>query len=291
MNKRLIVNADDYGRTVGVVEGILRAHQQGIVTSTTAMMNMPGIEDALRRVQSCPELGMGVHLVFSAWRPLLPSEQIPSLVDNDGAFLSQKAIWARPEAIQRDELRAELTAQVERFQALTGRPPDHLDCHHFVHSHPLFFALYVELAAQWDLPIRAPFPPEETLNQAAATVPLIEGLPLSTVRDMMRQDRELVQARGVRHPDHWIGSFYGEEAVTLENLLAVLENLSEGTTELMCHPGLADEQLLAESIYGRPREKELELLCHPRVREKLGELRVELVNFALSTPWPAVQRS
>jgi predicted glycoside hydrolase/deacetylase ChbG (UPF0249 family) len=281
MSKRLIVNADDYGRTAGVVEGILRAHQQGIVTSTTAMMNMPGIEDTLRRAQSYSELGLGVHLVFSAWRPLLPPEQIPSLVDMDGAFLNQRAIWARPEAIQRDELRVELMAQVERFQALTGHAPDHLDCHHFVHSHPLFFAVYVELAAQWGLPIRAPFPPEETLSQAAATVPLIEGLPLSKVRDMMRQGRELVRAKGVRHPDHFIGSFYGEEAVTLDNLLATLENLEEGTTELMCHPGLADEQLLAESVYGRPREKELELLCHPRVREKLDELGIELVNFGV----------
>jgi predicted glycoside hydrolase/deacetylase ChbG (UPF0249 family) len=281
MGKRLIVNADDYGRTAGVVEGILRAHQQGIVTSTTAMMNMPGIEDALRRAQSCPELGLGVHLVFSAWRPLLPPEQIPSLVDADGAFLSQKALWARPEVIQRGELWAELTAQIERFQALTGRPPDHLDCHHFVHSHPLFFAFYVELATQWDLPIRAPFPPKEALSQAAATVPLIEGLPLSEVRDMIWRDREIVQASGVRHPDHFVGSFYGEEGVTLENLLAILESLREGTTELMCHPGLADEQLLAESIYGRPREKELELLCHPRVREKIGALGIELANFGV----------
>ncbi|TEU17482.1 MAG: carbohydrate deacetylase [Anaerolineales bacterium] len=279
MNRQLIVNADDYGRTAGVVEGILQAHQQGIVTSATAMMNMPGIEDALRRAQSCLELGLGVHLVFSAWRPLLPPEQIPSLVDGDGAFLSQKAIWARPEAIQRDELWAELTAQIERFQALTGRLPDHLDCHHFVYSHPLFFAVYVELAAQWGLPIRAPFSPEEALSQAVATVPLMEGLPLSEVRDMMRQDRELVQANGVRHPDHFVGSFYGEEAVTLENLLAILGNLSEGATELMCHPGLADEQLLAKSIYGQPREKELELLCHPRTRDKLDELGIELVNF------------
>jgi len=281
MSKRLIVNADDYGRTAGVVEGILRAHQQGIVTSTTAMMNMPGIEAALRRAQSYPDLGLGVHLVFSAWRPLLPPERIPSLVDDDGAFLNQKVLWARSEAIQGDELGAELTAQVERFQALTGRPPDHLDCHHFVHHHPLFFAVYVELAAQWRLPIRTPFPPEEALSQAAATVPLIEGLPLSKVRDMTRRDRELVQARGVRHPDHFVGSFYGEEGVTLENLLAIMESLREGTTELMCHPGLADEQLLAESIYGRPREKELELLCHPRVRDKLDELGIELVNFGV----------
>lgn len=281
MSKQLIVNADDYGRTAGVVEGILRAHQQGIVTSTTAMMNMPGIEEALRHAQSYPKLGLGVHLVFSAWRPLLPPEQIPSLVDDDGSFLGQKDVWARPEAIRRDELRAELTAQIERFQALTGHLPDHLDCHHFVHSHPLFFAIYVELASQWNLPIRAPFPPEETLSQAAATVPLIEGSPPSEVRDMMRQDKGLMRASGVRHPDHWVGTFFGEEAVTLENLLAILENLSEGTTELMCHPGLADEQLLAESTYGRPREKELELLCHPCVREKLDELGIELVNFAL----------
>jgi len=281
MSKRLIVNADDYGRTARVVEGILQAHQQGIVTSTTAMMNMPGIEDALRRAQSCPELGLGVHLVFSAWRPLLPPEQIPTLVDADGTFLSQKVLWARPEAIQRSELRAELTAQVKRFRDLTGRSPDHLDCHHFVHHHPFFFAVYVELAAHCGLPIRAPFPPEEALSQAAATVPLIEGLPLSEVRDIIRRDREIVQANGVRHPDHFVSSFYGEEAVTLENLLAIVENLNEGTTELMCHPGLTDEQLLVKSIYGRPREKELQLLCHPRVRDKIDALGIELVNFGV----------
>jgi predicted glycoside hydrolase/deacetylase ChbG (UPF0249 family) len=281
MSKRLIVNADDYGRTAGVVEGILQSHQHGIVTSTTAMMNMPGIEDALRRAQSYPKLGLGVHLVFSAWRPLLPPEQIPSLVDDHGAFLSQRAIWDHPEAIQRDELQAELTAQIERFRTLTSCLPDHLDCHHIVHFHPRFFTIYIEVADQWNLPVRAPFPPEETLSQAVATVPLIEDLLLSEVRDMLYQDRDLLKASGVRHPDHFIGSFYGEEAVTLENLLAILENLSEGTTELLCHPGLTDEQLLAESMYKWTREKELELLCHPRVRAKIDELGIELVNFAL----------
>ena len=96
----------------------------------------------------------------------------------------------------------------------------------------------------------------------------------------MRQDIGLVQARGVPHPDRFVQSFYGE-TLALENLLSILEGLPEGISELMTHPGLADEKLLAKSTYGKEREAEIELLCHPQVKEMIGELNIELVNFGV----------
>ena len=69
MCKKLIINADDYGRSPGVSRGILRAHREGIVTSTTAMINQPKVEAQLAEALTCPELGIGLHLVFSAWLP------------------------------------------------------------------------------------------------------------------------------------------------------------------------------------------------------------------------------
>lgn len=280
MSKQLIVNADDYGRSAGVVEGILRAHREGIVTSTTAMVNMPDIEHALRRAQECPDLGLGVHLTFSAWRPLLPPEQVPTLVNRDGLFLHQKTVWESRETIDLDELRAELAAQIERFRTLTGRDPDHLDCHHFVHLYPPFFGVYVDLAAQFGFPMRTPFPPDEALEEAVATIPFLKGVPLTGVRDMIEQDKRLVQNKGVPHPDLFIERFFGPEALTLENLLNILEEVPEGVSEMMCHPGLVDEGL-ADSTYAAPREKEVALLCHPRVREKVEELDIELVTFSV----------
>ena len=99
MCKKLIINADDYGRSPGVSRGILLAHREGIVTSTTVMINQPDVESQLVEALACPELGIGLHLVFSAWRPILSPEEIPSLVDTDGFFLSQHDLWARAEGI------------------------------------------------------------------------------------------------------------------------------------------------------------------------------------------------
>ena len=279
MTKQLIVNADDYGRTEGVTRGIIQAHREGIVTSTTVMMNMPNIEDALRLADDYPDLGMGVHLVFTAWRPLLPPTVVPSLVDADGYFHSQEAILSNPGRIDTDELKAELRTQIEHLRTF-GREPDHLDCHHFIHIYPSFFAVYVELAEEYGLPVRLPFPSEEEWGEAAASVSRAQGLPPDLLQEIVRQDIGLVQARGVPHPDRFVQSFYGE-TLALENLLSILEGLPEGVSEMMTHPGLPDEQLLVESTYAKEREREVELLCHPQVKERIGELNIELVNFGV----------
>ncbi|MFQ5813562.1 MAG: carbohydrate deacetylase [Anaerolineae bacterium] len=280
MSKQLIVNADDYGKTEEVTRGIIRAHREGIVTSTTVMMNMPQVEDALGLADDYPDLRMGVHLVFTAWRPLLPPAKVPSLMDEDGHFHSQEAILSHPERIDTGELKAELRTQIECFRA-SGREPDHLDCHHFVHIYPPFFAVYVELAEEYGLPVRLPFPPEEEWDEVAASTALAHGIPPALLREIARQDIGLVQAKGIPHPDRFIRSFYGEEALTLGNLLGILEGLPEGVSEMMTHPGLPDEGLLAKSTYAKERERELELLCHPRVKERIGELGIELANFGV----------
>jgi predicted glycoside hydrolase/deacetylase ChbG (UPF0249 family) len=94
MTRRLIVNADDYGRTPGVSQGILATHEEGIVTSTTVMINQPQIATHLREALACPKLGVGLHLVFTAGRPVLGAGAIPDLVRKDGQFLDQHTLWS-----------------------------------------------------------------------------------------------------------------------------------------------------------------------------------------------------
>lgn len=278
MNRRLIVNADDYGRSPGVSRGILQAHREGIVTSTTVMINQPGVEAQLEEALACSELGLGLHLVFSAWRPVLPSGAIPGLVDEQGAFLDQHTLWARAEEIPADELRAELTAQVERFIHLAGRPPDHLDSHHFVHLHPPFFQVYADLAEQYSLPLRVPFPPETDFVQAVRTLPFLEDFPHDLVRGMVATNSALLASRGLAYPEHFIGTFFGREVLTLETLLKLLRGLPAGVSELMCHPGYNDAAL-ASSTYRAEREIELKLLTAPAVCEQVQALDIELVTF------------
>jgi len=279
MDKLLIVNADDYGRAPGVSRGILAAHREGIVTSTTVMVNQPGVEEQLAEALACPGLGVGLHLVYTAWRPVLPPEQVPDLVDDNGLFLEQHDVWARAEQIPLDQLQAELTAQLERFVDLAGRLPDHLDCHHFVHLYPPFFQVYADLAARFHLPLRIPFPPETEFEQAARTLPFLEGFPRDLVRGMIVTNSALVKARRLAHPDRFISTFFGRGALTLEALFGLLETLPGGVTELMCHPGY-DDPALAASSYRAEREIELHLLTHPAVQDRVKALGIELVTFS-----------
>src|SRR3989442_15160711 len=76
--KRLIVNADDFGRSAGVDRGIIRAHREGIVTSTTFMANAPGAEMAAALARATPTLDVGVHLLLSYARPLTHPATVPS---------------------------------------------------------------------------------------------------------------------------------------------------------------------------------------------------------------------
>jgi predicted glycoside hydrolase/deacetylase ChbG (UPF0249 family) len=277
MVRQLIVNADDYGRTPGVTRGILHAHRRGIVTSTTVMMNMPHAGESLRLAEGYPRLGVGVHLVFTSHYPVLPSEDVPSLVQGSGIFYRPEELTERLIEVDLNQLKAELRAQVELFLS-TGRRPTHLDCHHSVYLYPPFFAAHVEVAQEFGLPMRMPLPPLDEFK--GQEIPAIAAdIPPDVLLQIGTEDWRLLQEAGVPYPDHFVGGFFGAEEVTLERLLRILEELPPGVSEMMTHPGLADEQLQRESSYAAQRERELELLCHPQVREKVSELDIELVNF------------
>lgn len=280
MTKCLIVNADDYGLTPGVAQGILQAHCEGIVTSATAMMNRPGIADALRQARQRPGLGLGVHLVFTAGRPVLPPDKVPNLVDENGFFWRSEAWQARLAQIDLDQLRAEWEAQLGLFRKLAGEP-DHLDCHHFLHVYPPIFELYLSLAQQERLPARVPFEVQEHMDNRTAALAADFGITPEVTEFILAADRRLLTSHPVRHPDHFIGAFFGGAQISQEHLLSILEQLDEGITELMVHPGLFDDELQATSSYNRQREQEMHVLCAPAVRERLAELGVTLVSFGV----------
>src|SRR4030066_295788 len=90
--KMLIVNADDFGMSEEISDGIITAHLEGIVTSTSLMVNMPDAKRAVRLAQQTPSLDVGMHLNMTEGHPVLPPEKVPTLVNNTGEFLSDKKI-------------------------------------------------------------------------------------------------------------------------------------------------------------------------------------------------------
>ncbi len=257
MSIRLIINSDDYGRSSGVSRGIRDAHTKGVVTSTTCLMNFPNTEDDIvATLRETPNLGMGVHLVLTTGYPLLPTGQIPSLVDPNGAFFKLEPFMTRMHVLNPAEAKAEWRAQIERFLDITGRRPTHLDSHHHASyfTEGLFRAM-LELAAEYRCPIRRADAHEDA------------GM------------AGLLQEFAPRMADAFYSSFYDEMA-TKDELLRIIGDLPEGGIyELMCHPGYADEDLIASTIYARQREKELDILTDSDIRQAIEERQIELVTF------------
>lgn len=150
MIKKLIVNGDDYGLSDGVCLGILKAHRQGILTSTTCMMNMENIEEYLAWTKNDPDLGLGVHLNITVGKPLTKV----SFVDELGNFQSRDTYKKREPIVNQEELYQEWKAQIEKFIKIMGHKPTHLDSHHHVHLLPGNIDVALKLAHEYDLPIR-----------------------------------------------------------------------------------------------------------------------------------------
>lgn len=254
--KRLIVNADDLGRSRGIDRGIGLAHERGIVTSATLMANAPGAEHGAAVAAAHPGLDLGVHLVVTYARPLTDAARIPSLVGPDGAFPASPTAVLGTGRVDAEEALVEYRAQFERAHALVGRRPTHLDSHHWVHDEP---------ALEWAL--------GELARETGAAA-----------RQHDPAQRERLRARGIRTPDRFSRAFQHAGNVSVGSLLAILADIAQagdGVTELMCHPGAAgDSELLETSTYARERPEELATLTDPRVRDAVERHGLVLTTFA-----------
>ena len=263
--KRLIINSDDYGRTPEISRGIREAHLRGVVTSTTCMMNIPTTaEDVAVALKETPTLGMGVHLVLTMGRPISAPDTVPSITDEEGRFFKYAALVEQLPHIHPEEVKTEWRAQIEAFVKASGRNPTHLDSHH--HSSyfsPELFRGMLELAKEYECAIRFPFTGDisKELEETNKLVP------------------ELTREFHLRHPDHFVVDFYDERA-TYEELINILTHLPSGTTEIMCHPGYTDDAFAKESVYNDQRDRELNILTDPSIKEAIQAQGIELITFA-----------
>ena len=251
--KRLIVNADDLGRSAGIDAGIARAHREGIVTSATFMANAPGAERGAAVARANPRLGVGVHLVLTYARPLSDPAAVPSLVESDGSFPRGASAILGKDRVRRDDALREYRAQYERARTLLGREPTHFDTHHWVQEEPAVFDALLAIASETGL----------------------------AARHLNDPERELLRAAGVRTTDRYTREFQGPRPIGVPALLGLLERIAaagDGSTELMCHPGESDEDLERTSAYARDRVTELATLTDPAVKAKVADL-----GFVLST--------
>src|SRR5215469_14090587 len=86
VRRRLIVNADDFGRSASINEAVIRAHHEGILTTASLMVNEPACSEAVALAKQNPRLGVGLHLTLLCGRSALSKEKIPGLVNSQNEF-------------------------------------------------------------------------------------------------------------------------------------------------------------------------------------------------------------
>jgi predicted glycoside hydrolase/deacetylase ChbG (UPF0249 family) len=274
MTRRVVVNADDYGRTRGVSSGIRAAHVNGLVSTTTSMINLPGAPDDLRQaMRETPHLGLGLHLNLTAGRAILAPERVPSLVDNAGLFFPATQAMLRLPALDPAQVEAEWQAQLEAFLA-TGATLDHLDSHHHIAAaSPALWETCLRLASQHGCGVRRP------LSSGCRSNSLLDDFPEAARRFALSDATEILRRSGVPCPDAFTTDFYGASATT-ETLERILRSTQNGWTEIMCHPGSADADLLASSVYAKEREAEAAALCDPRILQLADALGIRRCTYA-----------
>ena len=268
-HRRLIVNADDFGRSAAINEAVIRSHREGILTTASLMVNEPGCEEAVALARQNPRLGVGLHLTLLCGRAALPQSRIPGLVNERGEFTNNPAGAGFRYFFQhglREQLKAELAAQFEKFRA-TGLKLDHVNGHLHLHLHPVVFGILMKGNGQFGIErMRLTFDPFR-LNLRLASGHLGYRVTHALIfHTLSRRARPVLTARGIRHTRMVFGLLQNAR-VDEAYVSALLPQLPAGDSELYSHPSLGEFK------------NEFDALISPRVRESVDRLGLELIRY------------
>ena len=256
--KKVIINADDFGYSPAVNAGIIKAYQDGILTSTTLMANMPGCLGAVALANQYPSLGVGVHLVLTCGHAMTKGKTI----SQNGRFYSLKDYHERRSQIDDGEIFEEWCYQID-YLLEKGLQPTHIDSHHHLHTFSENLSITKRIAQKYQLPIRNAYDLENNISlpyQIGATGFL-----------------DLTNYPHIRDLSH---SFEDLKRGCLEEIKSVLDKVKDNSiTELMVHPAYVDEILLFNSSFNIARVKEVSLLCDEDVADLFRENQIELCHY------------
>jgi hopanoid biosynthesis associated protein HpnK len=267
--RRLIVNADDFGRSAAVNAAIERAHREGVLTSASLMVNGAAFDEAVAIARANPRLGIGLHLTLCSGHATLPPREIPGLVDAGGQFADHAVAAGCRYFFRRSlrgSLRREIAAQFAKFKA-TSLALDHVNGHLNLHLHPTVLAVLLESVEEWNISAlrvtRDPFWLNSRLATGAwcyrASHALIFWLLSARAVSPLRRC-------GVRHTRCVFGLLQNgrmDEAF----LLRLLPCLPAGDSELYSHPSLDGSCA------------ELDALVSPRVKALVEREQIKLVRY------------
>lgn len=277
--KRLIINADDFGIHASVNQAVLRAHEQGMLKSTSLIAGGRAAEEAAILARERHDLGVGVHLTWVAEAPVLDAKSVSSLVDREGRFLPHHSAFIKrylTGSIRKEELYKEGEAQIERVLKL-GITPTHVDSHQHLHVLPGIIDMVLELAAKHHIR-KLRIPCEPFLFRGNYPAPLARHIAKWGLSGCALMAGIKARRRGFLHPRSFYGMLAGGH---LEEpyILPILKALSAGTSEIMVHPATDDRSMSAVYDWEYHWQGELATLESPAVKAYVEREGIHCISY------------
>jgi hopanoid biosynthesis associated protein HpnK len=267
--RRLIVNADDFGRSASINAAVIRSHREGILTTASLMVNEPSFEEAVALARENPHLGVGLHLTLLCGHSALPQQRIPGLVNGRQEFTDHPAAAGFRYFFHRtlrDQLRAEIHAQFQKFRS-TGLPLDHVNGHLHLHMHPAVFRILTADAAALGIErMRLTFDPFWLNARLASGHWSYRALHALIHHLLSARSRPVLRSLGIRHTRVVFGLLQNAR-VDETFITRLLPHLPQGDSELYSHPSLDEFK------------NEFEALISPRVRTQIEQLGIQLIRY------------
>ncbi len=275
-SRRVVFNADDFGLSANTNEGVIAAHENGVIKSVSIVASGPAFEQAAEYARAHVALDVGVHFALCDGRPVSDPAKVRSLVDANGAFPRNHAAFVRRwlgGGIRLDEVAAELRAQIEKTRR-SGLRISHLDSHQHLHALPGILPLVVDLAIESKIPVvRNP----DERGGRAFTRPFrtAQRFALSSA---WRVARRKTNGSPIATTNHFLGMIDAGRwnGGTLRHKVRALR---PGLTEICCHPRGASSPNESPKAWTENSDAELAALCDPALPKLLEEERVRLTTF------------
>jgi chitin disaccharide deacetylase len=281
----LIINADGYGFTAGITRAIEECVEFGTVRSLSANVNFPHADGLADLVRKHPDISVGCHVNPIVGKPVMPPQKVQTLLDDNGEFF-YKTFMQRyfRGKIKLAELRAEMTAQLEKTRALAGEAFSHVDFHMGLHRLPGLYDVFLDVVEKsgvgrirthkYRVGLEHKFP---RLRHSLYLFETFTRIPKYVYILWLR--KKALQ-RGLAMPDLWVGiSHMKPQNLIIENYLMMLKNMPCGINEFVAHPGYVDEELKRWSSYHESRTLELGVLLSPRFRDALDDSGVRFIGY------------
>lgn len=264
--KYLIVNADDFGMTKSINEGIIKARREGIVTDVSMLATGRAFDDAVNLAGANGISGVGAHLSLTELAPVPPRRGIMSR----GAFLLEFLSGRLSEG----DIRLELRRQLDRIKG-SGLEITHIDSHEHLHMLPRMLKIFIELAGEYGIPaIRF------LRNDRMAGMPAPEKLFRCLIMGYFAtKGGPIFKGSRLRCTDRVLG-FLGSGRLSEKLVIGMLDSLPEGSSELICHPGFLSPEVVDDYSWHVNCEAELFILTSRCARNSITKNGINLVSHA-----------